>query len=76
MRRSLILRAAGALLVAASPVLVGCGDEQVKLADAPPAAIGELKKEAETGSKDSLKKGAPAKGSSSGIRHNPSETPN
>ena len=61
--------------MALSLALSGCGSQEVKLQDAPPVAIPASKKEDASGDKTSLTKGAPAKGSSSGMNFNPSETP-
>ena len=56
--------------------LPGCGGgTEVKLADVPAAAIGENKQGEATKNVKALKTGAPAKGSSSGMDHDPSETP-
>ena len=55
--------------------LPGCGGTEVKLADVPPAAIAPSKEGEATKDVKALKTGAPAKGSSSGMDHNPSETP-
>ena len=57
------------------PSVPGCGGTEVKLADVPPAAIAPVKEGDATKDVKALKTGAPAKGSSSGINHNPSETP-
>ena len=62
-------------LVSLLPALPGCGGTEVNLADVPPAQIAPVKQEEATKSQEALKKGAPAKGSSAGINHNPSETP-
>ena len=55
--------------------LSGCGGTEVKLADVPPAKIEPVKDLSVSKDQRALKSGAPASGSSSGIKHNPSETP-
>ena len=62
-------------LVSVSMVLPGCGGgTEVKLADVPPAQISPNVQGEATADKASLKKGAPAKGSSAGINFNPSDS--
>ena len=61
-------------LVSFSLVLPGCGGTEVKLADVPPAQIAPNVQGEATSSKENLKKGAPAKGSSAGINFNPSDS--
>jgi hypothetical protein len=55
--------------------LSGCGGTEVKLADVPPAKIAPSKDSPVSKNPTALQSGAPPTGSSSGIRHNPSETP-
>jgi hypothetical protein len=72
------MRAKRSWRVASAAVVVslsGCGGTEVKLADVPPAKIEPVKVSAATKDRTVLKSGAPAKGSSSGINFNPSETP-
>lgn len=64
-----------AVLVVGSAFLTGCGSDDVKLKEVPPVPIGAVKDEKATSSQETLKIGAPPKGSSSGMNHNPSETP-
>jgi len=75
MRFESYARVMGTVVVALSASIAGCGPEEIKLKDAPPAQIAPVKTDAPSKSQDSLKSGAPSPGSSSGIKHNPSETP-
>ncbi|WP_435006633.1 hypothetical protein P12x_004145 [Tundrisphaera lichenicola] len=63
------------LLIASLALMSGCGDEEIQLQKAKPVDIGERKDEKASKSQATLKKGAPPIGSSSGMTHNPSETP-
>ena len=61
--------------LALAALLGGCGSEEIQLKKAPPVPIGAAKKEEATKDQSALKSGAPPRGSSSGMNHNPSETP-
>jgi hypothetical protein len=65
----------GAVAVVWAATLAGCGNEDIKLKEAPPVPIGAAKEEKATKSQSSLRSGAPPVGSSAGMNHNPSETP-
>ncbi len=65
----------GTLMIALVAPLSGCGPDNVKLQEAAPVTIEAAKKVEATTDRASLKTGAPAKGSSAGMNHNPSETP-
>ena len=71
-RRKTVLGYLAAALVA---TLSGCGPDNIKLQEAPPVTIEAAKKDEPTKDTAALKTGAPAIGSSGGIKHNPSETP-
>jgi len=71
MKRKIRWVPSAALAVALS----GCGGTEVKIADVPPAKIEPVKDLQASKNQKALKGGAPASGSSSGITHNPSETP-
>ena len=74
--KSWILRGtAGLCLVASVGLVSGCGNEEIKLQEAPPAAIAPVKDEKATDNSGDLKKGAPPKGSSAGLNFNPNQTP-
>jgi hypothetical protein len=75
MRASTFRGVLGAASIAWAASLTGCGNEEIKLKEAPPVAIGEAKEGKPTKSQSALRSGAPPVGSSSGMTHNPSETP-